>query len=182
MSNPTLIVIDAQQGFDQDYWGVRNNPGAEVNIASLLAYWRERGWTLIHVQHASTNADSPLHPDNPGFAFKPGAQPAPGETVIAKSVNSAFLGTGLEALLRQQQTLQLVVAGFTTDHCVSTTTRMAANLGFEVRLVADACATFERKALDGSLLSAETLHQVNLASLDGEFCRVLDLAALLREL
>ena len=99
-----------------------------------------------------------------------------------KSVNSAFIGTTLESYLRQQQAERLVMAGLTTDHCVSTSVRMAANLGFAVTLVADATATFERVGPDGVHHSAETMHAINLASLHDEFCVVRNTAELLTQL
>lgn len=129
--NPALLLIDVQQGFqDAAYWGGgRNNPQAEAVCARLLQYWREHGLPVFHVCHASTNPQSPLHPDNPGFAFAPGLAPRPEEAVITKQVNSAFIGTDLQARLDAAAIRALVIAGISTDHCVSTTTRMAANLG-----------------------------------------------------
>lgn len=115
---------------------------------------------------------SPLRPDLPGNAYKTEAQPLPGEVEFTKTVNSAFIGTGLEQYLREQGIRALAVVGLTTDHCVSTSVRMAANLGFEVTLVADATATFERRGHDGTHYSAEAMHAINLASLHDEFCTV----------
>lgn len=167
-----LLVIDVQQGLDEPVWGQRNNPGAEANMARLLMEWRSRGLPVIHVRHCSVNPSSPLRPELPGNAYKPEAQPLPGEIEFTKTVNSAFIGTGLEDYLRSHHIAALVVIGLTTDHCVSTSVRMAANLGFEVTLVADATATFERRGHDGTLYSAADMHAVNLASLNGEFCAV----------
>ncbi|KAF9239922.1 hypothetical protein DTO013E5_9238 [Penicillium roqueforti] len=116
------------------------------------------------------------------------------EPVFWKSVNSSFIGTGLEAHLREKGFRQLIIAGLTTDHCVSTTVRMAANLGVVDRylgdgpvrlrsdgthendlkvdkgrivLVEDATATFGKAGID-----SETIQKVSVASLDGEFADV----------
>jgi nicotinamidase-related amidase len=169
---PALLLIDVQQGFDDPFWGKRNNPDAEKNIAELLQTWRKVKAPVIHVQHNSVEAVSPLRPDNPGNAFKPETAPVRDEPVFGKTVNSAFIGTGLEKYLREQGFGTLVIVGLTTDHCVSTSTRMAGNLGFKVFLVEDACAAFEKKTFDGHIIPANEVHKVNLASLHEEFCTV----------
>lgn len=168
-----LLLVDVQQGFDDPRWGIRNNPEAEVRMARLLEVWRERGLPIIHVQHCSTDPDSPLRSDLPGSALKEATGPRPGEPVIQKRVNSAFIQTPLEAHLKREGIAALVVVGLTTDHCVSTTVRMAGNLGFTVFLVSDATATFDRGGPDGRFHSAEDIHRIHLASLHREFCTVL---------
>ncbi|MBA3316483.1 MAG: cysteine hydrolase [Gemmatimonadales bacterium] len=167
-----LLLIDVQQGLDHPRWGARNNPAAEQRIAELLAAWRATGRPVIHVQHLSLEPRSPLRQDAPGHAFKIEALPVAGEPVFRKHVNSAFIGTDLEAHLRANGIATLVVAGLTTDHCVSTTIRMAGNLGFTVTVVEDATATFERRGPDGIHYSAELMHRAALASLHGEFATV----------
>jgi nicotinamidase-related amidase len=173
MSQTALILIDWQQGFDDlNYWGNRNNPDAEANGEKLLAHWRAKGWPVFHAKHNSTEPQSRLHPDHSGNAFKPGFEPRDGETVYGKNVNSALIGTELEADLRAQGISKLVLCGITTDHCVNTTTRMAANLGFEATIAADACATFDRGLPDGRTFPAELVHDVALSSLNDEFAAV----------
>jgi nicotinamidase-related amidase len=171
-ANTALLLIDIQQGLDEPRLGKRNNPGAERNIAALLRAWRQTHRPVIHVQHMSQEPDSPLRPDRPGNALKPEVLPVAGEPLFQKTVNSAFIGTALEAHLRDRQIDTLVCAGLTTDHCVSTTVRMAANLGFTVILVSDGTATFERTGPDGEHHSAEQMHQLALASLHEEFATV----------
>jgi nicotinamidase-related amidase len=171
-SSAALLLIDVQQGLDHPRWGERNNPDAERRIADLLAAWRAAGRPVIHVQHLSLEPQSPLREDVPGHAFKAEALPVAGEPVFRKHVNSAFIGTHLEAHLRAHAIEALVVVGLTTDHCVSTTARMAGNLGFTVTVVDDATATFERRGSDGTHYSADLMHHVALASLHGEFATV----------
>lgn len=171
-SRAALLVIDVQQGLDDPRLGARNNPVAEQRIADLLAAWRATGRPVIHVQHLSLEPQSPLREDAPGHAFKVEVLPRADEPVFRKHVNSAFIGTDLEAYLRTNGIEALVVVGLTTDHCVSTTTRMAGNLGFSVTVVEDATATFERRGQDGTHYSADLMHRVELASLQGEFATV----------
>jgi nicotinamidase-related amidase len=172
-SASALLLIDVQQGFDDlSYWGARNNPGAEANMARLLSAWRTARRPVIHVKHNSRNPRSPLHPANAGNAIKAALAPLPGEPTLEKEVNSSFIGTDLETRLRQAGITGLVIVGLTTPHCVSTTTRMAANLGFKVRLVSDATAAFDWKAHDERTIPAEEMHYQALAPLHGEFADV----------
>jgi nicotinamidase-related amidase len=175
--DPTLIVIDVQQEFDNPAWGERNNPGAEGKIAEALSVWRERGAAIIHVRHESPPDEGVFLAGTPAVEFKPEAAPLPSEPVITKHVNSAFIGTDLEERLRADGVDTIALVGLTTDHCVSTTARMAGNLGFETWVLADAVATFARKAPDGELIPAETMHRTALASLHGEFADVMDTGA-----
>ena len=172
MKKTALLIIDVQKGFDDPSWGYRNNPDAEKKISLLLSRWREHHKPVVHVQHCSTEPDSLLRPDQPGCEFKDEVRPIAGEKQFTKTVNSAFIGTGLEEYLRDCEIDALVIVGLTTDHCVSTTTRMAGNLGFDVTLVSDATATFDRRGHQGTHYSASDLHDGHLASLNGEFCVV----------
>jgi len=120
----------------------------------------------------SLEPQSLLREELPGNAIKVEAQPIAGEPVFRKHVNSAFIGTGLESYLRANGIEALVIAGLTTDHCVSSTVRMAGNLRFVVTVVEDATATFERVGPDGTLYSADLMHRAALTSVHGEFATV----------
>ena len=181
MKKTALLVIDVQKGFDDPSYGKRNTSNAEANIALLLSLWRKHRLPIIHIRHCSTEPNSPLRPELPGNEFKEEAQPLPGEKQFSKSVNSAFIGTDLEKYLYEQGILSLVIVGLTTDHCVSTSTRMASNLGFNVTLISDATATYDRQGHDGILYSADDIHKINLVSLNGEFCIVRSSGEVLQE-
>jgi nicotinamidase-related amidase len=177
--NTALILIDVQKGFDDAKWGRRNNPEAEDKIARLLAAWRKQDRPVFHIQHLSTIETSPLNPLSPGCEIKEIVRPLGNEPVFQKSVNSAFIGTQLENVLRQRGIGTLAIVGLTTPHCVSTSARMAGNLGFEVYLASDAIAAFELTGPDGTKYSAEEVHNVSLATLHDEFAIVVDSEALL---
>ncbi|MFC5044300.1 cysteine hydrolase family protein [Aquimarina hainanensis] len=178
---PVLLLIDIQKGFDDiAYWGgERNNPTAEENIKKILDLWREKQLPLFHIQHCSVNPISPLAAKNPGNEFKDIVTPLPTEVVIKKSVNSAFIGTDLKERLNSLHADTVIIVGLTTDHCVSTTTRMAANFGYNTFLIHDATATFNKKDHNGQLYSAQEIHDTAIASLHEEFATILNTDTLL---
>jgi nicotinamidase-related amidase len=162
--------------------GRATNPDAEQKISALLVAWRKTQRPVFHVQHLSTFENSPLRPDLPGCEFKEIVQPLKSEPVFQKRVNSAFIGTQLEDALRKAEVQTVVMVGLTTPHCVSTSARMAGNLGFEVYLAGDAIAAFEIVGPDGTRYSAEEVHKFSLATLHDEFARVVDSKMLLESL
>ena len=174
--NPALLLIDLQKGWEHtEHWGGnRNNPEAEKVAKALLEMWRNHGLPVFHIIHSSKDPNSELHPSKPGYEMLDEFKPKAGEPLIVKQVNSGFIGTDLKEQLEKAGLNTLVIAGLTTNHCVSTTTRMAGNFGFEVYLVADATATFDRKGINGEIFPAELVHQTALASLNEEFATVIE--------
>jgi nicotinamidase-related amidase len=179
MSQTCLILIDFQKAFSDPSWGKRNNPSMETNAFQLLLGWREKNWPVVHVQHSSFNMDSPLHSSSAGFDFIDGFRPLRNEKHIIKHVNSAFIDTDLDLYLKREKFVSLVVMGFTTNLGISTTVRMAADLGYDVTVPYDATACFETYSYDGSLFSAEIVHGLSLANLHHEFATISSTESLL---
>ena len=171
-ANTALILIDVQVGLDEPRLGRRNNPDAEHNMARLLAAWRAQGRPIFHIQHMSVHPHSPLRPELPGNAIKPIVAPQGDEPVLHKTVNSAFIGTDLADRLRAASVQTVVIVGLTTQHCVSSTARMAGDLGFATYVVADATATHDGTGFDGVYYPAEVVHAVSLVSLQDEFATI----------
>jgi nicotinamidase-related amidase len=173
--NPVLICVDLQLGFlDEESWGGnRNNKDAEKICAKIISTWRERDEKIIHVRHSSKDIKSKLHPDADGFKFNPLCTPIDNETILTKSVNSCFIGTKLKQILDELRCSTVVIIGLTTDHCISTTTRMAGNYGYNTYLVSDATATFNKVGQNGEIFNSEIMHNTALASLKGEFATIL---------
>jgi nicotinamidase-related amidase len=178
-SGEALLVIDMQLGFDDPSWGRRNNPDAERQALRLIRHWRDKRQPVIFVRHDSPDVASPLFRERRGNAFKPGFEICEGDSLIAKRVNSAFIGTDLEPRLRETGIRDLTILGLTTDQCVSTTARMASNLGFATTVVEDACACFGQTSRDGVEVSAEVMHLAHMTTLHSEFARVTRVSGLL---
>ena len=181
-SKPALLLIDIQKGLDDiDYYGGhRNNLQAESNARKVLAFWRNHKLPIFHIKHNSTNPNSPLVKGQTGNYFKDIVKPLANETIIEKEVNSAFMGTDLKQQLDEREINELVIAGLTTDHCISSSARMAGNLGYKTYVVSDATATFDKVGANGIKYEAELIHEVALASLHNEFATVIETDDLLK--
>ena len=180
-SDSALVVIDVQQGVNQlQHWGGktgrRNNLAAEQNIGEVLEAWRRQGLPVYFTAHDSLEAASPLKLRLETGRFIKDLEPRPDEPVIAKSVNSAFVGTGFEVSLRRRRIHRLLFVGFFTNFCVETSVRMANNMGFDTYLAHDACATSNRIGLNGEDYDPELVHALSIASLHREFCTAISTA------
>ena len=174
-----LLLIDVQVGVDVlSHWGGsngrRNNPDAEAKMSQLLAAWRNAKLQVAFTRHDSRESASPLKFSLPTGAQKPGFEPAAGEIVVEKDVNSGFIGTDLEIQLRRAKISRLAIVGFFTNFCVETTTRMAGNLGFDTYLIEDCCSSSNRIGPDGVDRDPELVHAMTVANLHGEFCTAIN--------
>jgi nicotinamidase-related amidase len=165
-----LVVVDVQEAFeDSEYWGRRNNPGCEANVASLIAAWRAAGRPIVYVRHEFESHD---------WAFKAVVSGDP-DLLVSKQVNSAFYGSpDLDAWLREHNLGAIALCGITTDHCVETTARMGANLGYEVLFVLDATHTFDRSGPDGTVMTADELARATATQLHEEFATIVSTSEL----
>ena len=177
-----LIPIDVQQAFDHAPWPPRNNPAMEANGLRLLDVWRTSGRPIIHVKHDSVAPGSTLAASHPGNALRPGFEPQGDEPLVHKSVNAAFIGTDLDLRLRRLGITSVVLFGISTDMCVSTTARVAANLGYRTIVVSDACFCFDQPDGEGGVVAAEQIQRAHLATLRAEFAEVVDTDTLITRL
>lgn len=176
-----LVVVDVQEGFrDLAYWGQRNNPECEANIARLVRRWQAARAPIVVVRHDSVEPASPLRPGQPGNALRPEVPTDP-TLLVTKSVNSAFHGSpDLDAWLRANGLTGIVICGITTNHCCETTARIGGNLGYDVLFALDATHTFDRTAPDGTVVPADTLAMITATNLAGEFATIVATKDLLK--
>jgi nicotinamidase-related amidase len=172
--NPALLLIDIQNDyFPGGAMELHASARAGVQAAKLLQAFRQKSWEVIHIQHVSTRPGASFFiAHTAGVEIHAGVAPLDGEMVFQKNYANSFRETPLLAHLRDRQLGKLVIAGMMTHMCIDTSTRAAADLGFECVLVHDACAT---KALSfgAATVSAENVHSAFLAALNGPFAKVL---------
>lgn len=178
MGETALLIIDMQEGMAERTRSGRDraNPQAESHVASLLALFRGKGLPVIHVLHDDPDPASPFRKGEALGEPMPCAMPVPGETVFWKHHSSAFTGTGLEAHLRQTGITRIVLVGAVAAFCVTSTTRWAFDLGFEVILPGDALIGFDIPAHaprhEGERIDAATVLRVTLSLLGADFAKV----------
>ncbi|MGW1933418.1 cysteine hydrolase family protein [Streptomyces sp. NPDC001919] len=172
--NAALVVVDVQKGFEEEYWGKRNNPAAEENIAALIDLWQETGRPVVFVRHDSVESSrSPLRAGHVGNDFKDFVEERRGkgsgpELLVTKTVNSAFYGVpSLDGWLTGLDVVQIVIVGIQTNMCNETTARMGGNLGYEVVFPLDAMHTFDLEGPFGWSLDADELTRATAVTLHG---------------
>jgi nicotinamidase-related amidase len=181
MDRTALIVVDVQRGFDDaEFWGRRNNPDCERNVADLIESWRGSNQPIVFVRHHEDG--TPLQSDEAGSEFKDVVEGRP-DLLVTKTVHSAFHGApDLHDWLGKHGVDKLVICGIATNVCCETTARVGSDLGYKVGFAIDATHAFDQDDHDGSTVTADELARVTAANLDPEFGRVLTAAEAIAEL
>ncbi|MCO5144717.1 MAG: isochorismatase family protein [Aquamicrobium sp.] len=180
LGQTVVVVVDAQREYVDGRLPLHGVDAALANIAALLAAARAAGAPVIHVRHKGQPGGL-FGPDTTGYALAPQAAALAGETVIDKGLPNSFAGTALKEALDATGRKRLVVAGFMTHMCVSSTTRAASEHGFAVVVLSDATATRDLPAPGGSgVIPAAALHEAELAALADRFALVCPTAELVR--
>jgi nicotinamidase-related amidase len=137
-----LLIVDIQNDYFPGGAHPLHEPEAAAAAArAVLEAFRGAREPVVHVRHVWDEPDAPfMRPGTQGVEIHDAVAPAPGEPVIEKDAPNAFLRTGLERELRERGVEELVVCGMMTSMCVDATVRAAADLGFSVTVVHDACA------------------------------------------
>lgn len=169
----TLVLIDIQNDyFPGGRMALHGSPEAGQHAHRLLAHFRRRGLPTVYVQHLAASPEAPFFlPGTEGAEIHACIAPQPGERVVQKHFPNAFRETALLELLRTDGARRLVVCGMMTHMCVDATVRAAADLGFEVLLAQDACAT--RALVHGGVtVPPEHVHLAFLAALGAAYAKV----------
>ncbi len=169
-----LLLIDIQNDyFPGGAMELSGSSLAGVLAGKLLQAFRQKGLPVVHIQHISTRPGATFFvPDTAGVQIHESVAPEAGETVFQKNFPNSFRETPLLEYLRKLEVTRLVIAGMMTQMCIDTSTRAAADLGFQCLLAHDACATKDL-TFSGATVSAENVQTAFLAALNGLFAQVL---------
>lgn len=174
MADRALVIIDIQNDyFPGGKMELEGADAAAANAAKVLAKARKEGVPVIHVRHLSTRPGATFFvPGTSGAEIHAAVKPQDGEKVIEKNFPNSFRGTQLEQALKDAGVKELVVAGMMTHMCVDASVRHAADLGYKVTLLGDACAT-RAQSFGGENVPARQVHAAFLAALNGFYAKVI---------
>jgi len=174
MADQALVIIDIQN----DYFpgGKMELEGADAaasNAARALEQFRSKGLPIVHVRHLSTRPGATFFiPGTAGAEIHERVRPGGKERVIEKNFPNSFRATDLDQVLKAAGVKELVVAGMMTHMCVDASVRQAADLGYKVTLLGDACAT-RAQSFGGESVPARQVHAAFLAALNGFYAKVI---------
>jgi len=174
MPERALLIIDIQNDyFPGGKMELEGADAAAANASGALARFRKEGAPVFHVRHLSTRPGATFFlPATSGAEIHAAVRPQAGERVIEKNFPNSFRGTELEAALKGAGVKELVVAGMMTHMCVDASVRQAADLGYKVTLLGDACAT-RAQSFAGETVPARQVHAAFLAALNGFYAKVI---------
>lgn len=183
--NNALLVIDIQDSFKVSpaRWASRNNPRFEDNVTELIATFRDAGRPVIFVLH--NDGDPGFRPGDPEVRLMSFLDRRESDPLIVKSTRNAFTSTDLQARLDALGVKRVAVCGISTEQCCETTTRVAADLGYEVDFVTEATATFPIGGLSNDprgSMSTDAIVERTEAVLRGRFARIATVAEVSKEM
>lgn len=147
-----LLVIDVQEAL----FAPEPKPASADRIVACINDLADRarlaGAPVFFIQHETRKG--PLRHGTLGWALFRGLAFKDGDRAVRKTTPDSFLGTGLDAQLRQAGVSTVAICGYATEFCVDTTTRRAAALGFQVMLVADGHTTHDKAHADAAQIVA----------------------------
>jgi nicotinamidase-related amidase len=164
----SLVLIDLQNEYLAGPIAVTKPEAAIAEAARLLAAAREAGAPVFHIAHRGRSGGL-FDRDAERGQIVSALAPLPGEAVVEKGLPNSFASTDLHQRLTETGRKKLILAGFMTHMCVSSTARAALDLGYATTVVATACATRDLPNGSGGHIAATVIHDVALVELSDRF-------------
>jgi nicotinamidase-related amidase len=182
IEHSALLVVDVQDSFKLgSRWEQNSNPAFESNLSRLIHAYREAGLPVVFILH--NDPDPGFRPGDPEVRLMSFLRREEGDPLLVKNTRNAFTSTNLQEILDARGVRRVVVTGISTEQCCETTTRVAADLGYDVDFVTEATATFPiTDPESGDVLSTDEILRRTEFVLRGRFARIARVAALEAEL
>ncbi|WP_310621688.1 cysteine hydrolase family protein [Flexibacterium corallicola] len=166
MSKRALIVIDVQNDyFPGGKWELHNIEASAANAVRVLENARANGETVIHVRHESVEDNAPFFaPGSFGAEFHSTAKPQAGELEVLKHHVNSFKETNLKQLLDERGITDVTIVGDMSHMCIDAATRAAADYGYVVTVVEDACSSRDLE-FNGEIIPAANTHKAYMSAL-----------------
>ncbi|RZI73127.1 MULTISPECIES: cysteine hydrolase family protein [unclassified Pseudomonas] len=179
MSSTALIVVDIQNDyFPGGKWPLVGADAAADNAVKVVQAARDAGDLIVFILHES-GADAPFFtPGSEGARLHPKVLNLEHEPVVLKHFPNSFRDTGLQALLEEKGIEHLVIIGSMSHMCIDATTRAAADLGYTVKVIHDACASRDLE-FNGDVVPAAQVHAAFMSALGFAYAEVLNTEAYL---
>lgn len=177
LSSCAIVTIDAQEEYRKGYLALPGIQSAILEGCKVLEEARRLNLPILHVAHRAAQGAKTFAVDSPMIEIFQEFQVRPNESTIFKTLPDSFAGTTLQSELERTGCKHLILFGFMTHMCVSTTARTALNYGYLSTIVANACGTRDLPGIDGSLISAQQVHKIALTELADRFSFVVPGAA-----
>jgi nicotinamidase-related amidase len=173
MAKQALIVVDIQNDyFPQGKWPLVGADAAADNAVQLIAAFRDAGDSVIHIRHEFTSPEAPFFtPGSDGAKLHPKVLNRADEPVVLKHFVNSFRETELQSILEEKGIKELVVVGSMSHMCVDGITRAAADMGYSVTVIHDACASRDLE-FNGLTVPAAHVHAAFMSALGFAYASV----------
>jgi nicotinamidase-related amidase len=165
LDKSALVVVDAQLEYVTGKLRLNGIDAAISETEALLALARRHKMPVFHIIQHSRPGAALFDPAGPNVAIVPPLTPIAGEDIVIKMLPNAFAGTELHQLIQNTKRKELILAGFMTHNCISSTARAALDLGYRTTIVASATATRDLPDPIGGTTPAEIVQQGTLSAL-----------------
>lgn len=178
LDEAAVVIIDAQREYVDGRLPLAGINEAIDETGELLAIARARKVPVFHIVHHGRPGSVLFDPDGPYSAIVSSLEPAEGEVTVVKGLPNSFAATNLQELVRAGGRTNIILAGFATHMCVSSTARAAIDLGFRCTIVASATATRDLPDPTGTgVVPAAVVKRASLAALADRFAAIVQSAA-----
>ncbi|MFA1563115.1 isochorismatase family protein [Aliivibrio fischeri] len=172
-NNAAVLFVDYQNEYVDGILSLGKAGKTALGKAEkLLENARSKNVPIFHILQKASSTSSVFNCDSPLSDAVDCIKPNDNETVIHKTLPNSFFKTDLEEMLHLTGRKQLIILGFMSHMCVTATTIRAVELGYDVIVCEDACATRPLPDKNGNSIDQDLIHLVSMAALNDRYASI----------